>query len=199
VNDFFINPNGGGPKYENFAIIAALLAGFGLYLYNKEPSSEEITYQTFINDYLRPENIEMITIAEDPQSDNFRFQAKIETRDGQRVHLVLPQIVNFLYKLDQVQRELGRNVNDFVPIKYASAQSEDNQSINYLIGGSFILLLVQLYRSKHAGRKGATKSNPAKGNSMKDMMTNNMGKSNVQIYGVDKKIKTRFKHVAGMD
>ena len=26
-----------------------------------------------------------------------------------------------------------------------------------------------------------------------------MGKSNVQIYGVDKKIKTRFKHVAGME
>ena len=25
-----------------------------------------------------------------------------------------------------------------------------------------------------------------------------MGKSNVQIYGVDKKIKVRFKHVAGM-
>jgi ATP-dependent Zn protease len=27
----------------------------------------------------------------------------------------------------------------------------------------------------------------------------NMGKSNVQVYGVDKKIKTRFKHVAGME
>ena len=27
----------------------------------------------------------------------------------------------------------------------------------------------------------------------------NMGKSNVQIFGVDKKIKTRFKHVAGME
>ena len=26
-----------------------------------------------------------------------------------------------------------------------------------------------------------------------------MGKSNVQVYGVDKKIKSRFKHVAGMD
>jgi len=26
-----------------------------------------------------------------------------------------------LYKLDQAQRELGRSVNDFVPIKYASA------------------------------------------------------------------------------
>ena len=27
----------------------------------------------------------------------------------------------------------------------------------------------------------------------------NMGKSNVTVYGVDKKIKVRFKHVAGMD
>ena len=26
-----------------------------------------------------------------------------------------------------------------------------------------------------------------------------MGKSNVQVFGVDKKIKTRFKHVAGME
>lgn len=26
-----------------------------------------------------------------------------------------------------------------------------------------------------------------------------MGKSNVQIFGVDKKIKTKFKHVAGME
>jgi hypothetical protein len=26
-----------------------------------------------------------------------------------------------------------------------------------------------------------------------------MGKSNVTVYGVDKKIKTKFKHVAGME
>lgn len=35
------------------------------------------------------------------------------------------------------------------------------------------------------------------GGGMQDMF--GMGKSNVQVYGVDKKIKTRFKHVAGMD
>lgn len=35
INDFFFNPNG-GPKYENYAIIAALLGGMGYYLYNKE-------------------------------------------------------------------------------------------------------------------------------------------------------------------
>lgn len=27
----------------------------------------------------------------------------------------------------------------------------------------------------------------------------NVGKSNATVYGVDKKIKTKFKHVAGMD
>lgn len=27
----------------------------------------------------------------------------------------------------------------------------------------------------------------------------NMGKSNVTVYGVDKKIKAKFKHVAGME
>lgn len=32
---------------------------------------------------------------------------------------------------------------------------------------------------------------------MNDMFS--MGKSNVQVYGVDKKIKVRFKYVAGMD
>ena len=31
---------------------------------------------------------------------------------------------------------------------------------------------------------------------MGDLM--NMGKSGAQVYGVDKKIRTRFKHVAGL-
>lgn len=42
----------------------------------------------------------MITISEDKHSDMFKFRAQIETIDGKRVHLVLPQVENFLYKLD---------------------------------------------------------------------------------------------------
>jgi len=34
------------------------------------------------------------------------------------------------------------------------------------------------------------------GGGMGDLM--NMSKSNAQVFGVDKKIRTRFKHVAGM-
>ena len=36
-----------------------------------------------------------------------------------------------------------------------------------------------------------------KGGGMGDIF--NVGKSNATVYGGDKKIKTRFKHVAGMD
>lgn len=79
---------------------------------------------------------------------------------------------------------------------------------NVLIGGLFALFLFQIYRSMHgkggAGNKGANKGSGSQGGSsfggkggMGDMF--GMGKSNVQIYGVDKKIKTKFKHVAGME
>ena len=62
---------------------------------------------------------------------------------------------------------------------------------------------MQLYRSMHGkggagGAKGeASKGKGGAGGGMNDMFS--MGKSNVQVFGVDKKIKTRFKHVAGMD
>jgi len=61
-----------------------------------------------------------------------------------------------------------------------------------------------LYRTTHGkGSGGATKSNTTKGSGlggrggMNDLFK--MGNSNVQVYGVDKKIKVRFKHVAGME
>ena len=51
----------------------------------------------------------MITISEDKSSDMFKFKAEIETLDGKRVHMVLPQVENFLYKLDHIQREMGKS------------------------------------------------------------------------------------------
>jgi len=92
-----------------------------------------------------------------------------------------------------------------VPVKYASAaDTNQNSALNWIIGAGFVLLLVQLYRSKHSGGKtpgsggsSSKGSGMGGGGGIGNMM--GMGKSNVQIYGVDKKIKTRFKHVAGME
>lgn len=83
--------------------------------------------------------------------------------------------------------------------------------MNFAIGGLFLLLLLQIYRSMHgkgpgsSGSTGAGKGTGSQGGSggfgrgggMGDIF--GMGKSNVQIFGVDKKIKTKFKHVAGME
>jgi len=50
----------------------------------------------------------MITISEDKSSDTFKFRAVIDCNDGKKVHMVLPQVENFLYKLDLAQREMGK-------------------------------------------------------------------------------------------
>jgi AFG3 family protein len=162
----------------------------------------------FVNQYLSKNQVKMITITEDKSSDMFKYKAEIETLEGKKVHLVLPQVENFLYKLDLAQREMGKVPNEFVPVKYASeaSMSNNNMALNLMIGGAFLALMYQIYRGMHgkggAAGKGTTKGGQGggfggKGGGLGDIF--GMGKSNVQIYGVDKKIKTRFKHVAGME
>jgi len=42
----------------------------------------------------------MITFKEDKTNEMFKFRAEIETIDNKKVHLVLPQVDNFIYRLD---------------------------------------------------------------------------------------------------
>lgn len=102
---------------------------------------------------------------------------------------------------------MGKGPLEMIPIKYANDSSAaNNQYLNYAIGGAFLALLFRLYRAKHgkgtsggAGSKkgGSFGKRGGGGGGMQDMM--GMSKANVQVFGVDKKIKVRFKHVAGMD
>ena len=103
---------------------------------------------------------------------------------------------------------MGRDPSTFVPIKYGPADEQNNSPVmNFLIGASFLMLMVLIYRSMHGGKGGSSGQKSSKGGSssnsgsgmgggMSDLM--NMSKSNAQVFGVDKKIRTRFKHVAGM-
>jgi hypothetical protein len=112
-----------GPKWENIGLVAFLTGAFGYYLANQEAPSEEVTYIDFVSNYLQKNLCSMITISEDKTSDMFKFKAQIDTIDGKKVHLVLPQVENFLYKLDTAQREMNKNPNDFVPVKYSNDSS----------------------------------------------------------------------------
>ena len=100
VSQYFFEPNGGGPIWENI-LMAALMFGTLVYTigFGDRPS-EEITYMDFVQNYLSKNQVEMITIGEEKNNSMFKFRARIDTVEGKRVHLVLPQVENFLLKLD---------------------------------------------------------------------------------------------------
>ena len=69
--------------------------------YGGKPS-EEIDYMDFINNYLQKDLVEMITITEERGSSNFKFRAVMDLQDGSKKHVTLPQVENFLHKIDLV-------------------------------------------------------------------------------------------------
>ena len=125
--------------------------------------------------------------------------------------MTLGSYENFLAKLDLVQREMGRQPEHFIPVKYAnqSEQNMGNIAFNVLIGGMFLLFFYQVYKGKKggAGQKPGGKTPPGQqgkgsnwfnqGNQGQNIF--GMSKSNATVYGEDNKIKTRFKDVAGLD
>ena len=62
----------------------------GYYVFKSRSPSKEITYQEFVNNYLAKDDIEIITLCEDKANNTFKYIAKIETKSGEAVHLVLP-------------------------------------------------------------------------------------------------------------
>jgi len=104
---------------------------------------------------------------------------------------------------------MGKTPQEFVPLKYSneSEQSSSNLFLNFLIAGLFGLFMYQIWKGRNPkGGKGGTKKGGSGksgsggfmgGGGFGSMM--NVGKSNVTVYGVDKKIKTKFKHVAGLE
>jgi hypothetical protein len=68
----------------------------GYYLMFSEAPSKEITYMDFLHTHLLQKNVEMITICEDKSSSSFSFRAKIKTKSGEAVHLILPQVEKFV-------------------------------------------------------------------------------------------------------
>jgi hypothetical protein len=68
--------------------------------------------------------------------------------------MVLGSYESFLAKLDMVQREMGRNPAEFIPVKYTN-QSEEAAGtfmMNMLIGSLFVLFFYQIYKAGRGGK-----------------------------------------------
>jgi hypothetical protein len=102
---------------------------------------------------------------------------------------------------------MGKEPANFVPVKYGTGIDEVDPKFKYLmffLGTSIVFLLLRGAHPKHGHKGPGTKKGSNSGSSgfggggggLNDIM--NMSKSNAQVFGVDKKMRTRFKHVAGM-
>lgn len=52
INEFFFQPGGKGPRWDNIALVGFLAGAFGYYLATMGTKSKEVTYVDFINGYL---------------------------------------------------------------------------------------------------------------------------------------------------
>jgi len=111
-----------------------------------------------------------------------------------------------LAKLDMVQRQMGLQPNEFVPVKYVNEQEKQMQTFvfNLLFGLVGIGALYSIFKGRN-GNVGKKAGKAAKKSNKQDggwfggggNMMGNMSKSTATTYGEDKKINTRFKDVAG--
>jgi len=90
ANNFFFEPNSGGPKWENWLMMAIMGATGAYYVSTVETPSKEITYQELVQQHLQHNDIKMITLCEDKTGTTFKFRAQIESHKGERIHLILP-------------------------------------------------------------------------------------------------------------
>lgn len=58
--------------------------------------------------------------------------------------MVLPQIELFNQKLEQAQKEMGKNINEYIPVKYSNVAEggEENPAFRLAVGAAFVLLCI---------------------------------------------------------
>lgn len=157
----------------------------------------------FLNNYLMKNQVTEISISKDRNSEVFNHRATITTVDGEKYYMVLGSQESFLAKLDMVQRQMGKQPAQFIPVKYVNEQdvAMGEFTFNLFIAGVAIAAIYSIFKSGNSGAKGGAKGKtPSKKEGGWFNQQNFMGgmqKSNATVFGEDKKIDVRFKDVAG--
>jgi len=176
--------------YLGMGVLGLLLAQ-GLYEYYTE--KETITYTEFVKNYLELDKVKRIKIKMLNTKGSYKPYAIIDVAGEGEKALVLGNVDHFLENLEKYQLEKGVSTDRLIPVEFVygmdSAQIFD-RVLNVIYLGATVGILFMIGRQLKTGL----------GNLMgggRDAM--GMGKTQVQIYGLDKKIPTRFKDVAGLD
>ena len=191
VSKMLFDPNN-NPRPESWVpLLGALGALYYMFVY-KTPA-EEIVFMEFYNEYMLKNRVKEITLIKDPRSQVFNVKAEILTHEGERKYLVINTIDSFLQKLDIVQREMGKQPHEFVPVKVTNESENDLKAnmMNLAIGCMFAGFFYQIYKGRNGNKpstgKKTGKSGEEKkgglfgGGGMNDMF--GMSKSNAKEFG----------------
>jgi hypothetical protein len=118
ITQFLFEPDN-SPRPEGWLGVFVALAT-GWYLFNYKRPLKEVVYMEFLNDYLLKNQIKEINITKDRRSEVFNFRAEILTHEGERCYMTLNSYESFLAKLDLVQREMGKQPHEFIPVRYTN-------------------------------------------------------------------------------
>lgn len=161
MRNIYFKP-GGDPKPEAWLTLLAAIACGYLAMMTEAPR-KEIVFMDFLNDYLLKNQVKEIKITKDRRSEVFNHRAEIDTVDGQRLYMVLGSQESFLAKLDQIQRQMGKQPAEFIPVKYVNDE-QGGPNLMLILMSAFVLLAgYQIYRgvkpggSAGKGGKGASK------------------------------------------
>jgi ATP-dependent Zn protease len=143
-----------------------MLSGFaGYYLMTYKKPVQELVYMDFLNNYLLKNDVKEINITKDRRSEVFNYRAEVVTQNNEKFYMVLGSYESFLAKLDMVQREMGRNPSEFIPVKYTN-QSEEGMGtfmLNMMIGSLFVMFFYQIYKGGRGGKTTGSGGKTTKG------------------------------------
>jgi len=159
-----------------------------------------ISYTDFFKNYIPNDSVSKIHIRRVSDNGTLKTVAYIKLQYGSERMMVIGNLDHFLEQLEKAQIERGITVDKFIPVEF-EYRVEQNKAFDRLFNLLYLSLIISivwiLFKNMRQGMNQIKNMGGGQGGGPGDIF--NMGKSQVKIYGIDNKIKTRFKDVAGQD
>jgi len=180
-----------GPRHFILLSLVGFLFAQSIIEYYYE--KDNITYVEFAKNYFDQDRIKKITIRKMNDGSVYRTVAVLDTDEGEK-SLVLGNVDNFIENLERFQLEKGKTADTLIPIEFehrADPNKLFDRFVNFTYFAVTMGIFYIIFKQVKAGANMFTRGGGS------DIF--GTGKSQVKIYGLDQKVKTRFADVAGLD
>jgi len=186
-------------KFKFSHLMLVLIGGMSVYaLINEyQHSRNEVAYVDFIKNYLLAGKVSSINIKREANKSSYVTFAEVNTLEGNKI-LKLGNLDHFLEEIETIQLRMGRTPESLIPISFqynAEGDKGFKRFVN-LFWLAAVIYIFLFFAKDFKSTMGSLGKGPG-GGAGNDIF--GVGKSQVKIFGVENKVKQRFKDVAGLD